>query len=183
MSSNIVESTKLRGDHLTRQQKIKSIMTVCINKRFRGTLQDVRVKRGADVGSDHQLLVAQVKLKLRRDFSGNSSKRQRYNTALLRNATKLGEFQLALSNRFEALQDWHKDDTLDKQWEGVKETVRDTCKEILGPNKSNKREWISEETLQKVEERRRKKTVVNNSRTRAQKAKAQKDYNDAHRAV
>ena len=35
----------------------------------------------------------------------------------------------------------------------------------------------------KVEERRKKKTVVNNSRTRAQKAKAQKDYNDAHRAV
>ena len=97
---------------------------VCINKRFRGTLQDVRVKRGADVGSDHQLLVAQVKLKLRRVFSGNSSKRQRYNTALLRNATKLGEFQLALSNRFEALQYLHKDDdTLDKQWEGVNETV------------------------------------------------------------
>ena len=139
----------------------------------------MRVKRGADVGSDHQLLVAQVKLKLRRDFSGNSSKRQRYHTALLRNATKLGEFQLALSNRFEALQDLHKDDdTLDKQWEGVKETVRDTCKEILGPNKPNQREWISEETLQKVEERRREKTVVNSSRTRAQK-----DYNDAHRAV
>ena len=37
--------------------------------------------------------------------------------------------------------------------------------------------------MQKGEERRRKKTVVNNSRTRAQKAKAQKDYNDAHRAV
>ena len=146
VSSNIAESTKLRGDHLPRQQKIKSIMTVCINKRFRGTLQDVRVKRGADVGSDHHLLVAQVKLKLRRDFSGNSSKRQRYNTAILRNATKLGEFQLALSNRFEALQNLHKDDdTLDKQWDGVKETVRDTCKKILGPNKPNQREWISEE--------------------------------------
>ena len=34
-----------------------------------------------------------------------------------------------------------------------------------------------------MEERKRKKTVVNNSRTRAQKAKSQKDYNYAHRAV
>ena len=89
-----------------------------------------------------------------------------------------------MSNKFEALQDLHKDDdTLDKQWEGVKKAVRDTCKEILGPNKPNQREWLSDEILQKVEERRRKKTVVNNSRTRAQKAKAQKEYNDAHRAV
>ena len=110
----------------------------------------MRVKRGSDVVSDHQLLVVQVKLKLRRDFSGNSIKRQRYNTALLRNATKLGEFQIALSNRFEALQDLHKDDgTLDKQWEGVKETVRDTCKEILGPNKPNQSEWIPKKRCRK----------------------------------
>ena len=89
-----------------------------------------------------------------------------------------------MCNRFEALQDLYSDeDNLDKQWERVKETVLDTCRETLGPNKSNQKEWISEDTLQKVEERKRRKNVVNNSRTRAQTAKAQKDYNDAQRAV
>ena len=38
-----------------------------IGKRFRRTLQDVRVRRGADVASDHHLLVARLKLKLRRN--------------------------------------------------------------------------------------------------------------------
>ena len=37
--------------------------------------------------------------------------------------------------------------------------------------------------MQKVEERRKKENAVNNSRTRTQKAEAQKDYNDAQRAV
>ena len=65
---------------------------------------------------------------------------------------------------------------------GWKKQLETLARKYWG-NKPNQSEWISEETLQKVEERRRKKTVVNNSRTRAQKAKAQKDYNDAHRAV
>ena len=39
---------------------------MCINQRFRSALQNVRVYRGADVGSHRQLLVAKVKLKLKR---------------------------------------------------------------------------------------------------------------------
>ncbi|CAC5368115.1 unnamed protein product [Mytilus coruscus] len=39
---------------------------VCISKKFRRSLQDVRVKRGADASSDHHLIVAIVKLKLKK---------------------------------------------------------------------------------------------------------------------
>ena len=37
-----------------------------ISKKFRRSLQYVRVKRGADIGSDHHLLVGKVKIKLKR---------------------------------------------------------------------------------------------------------------------
>ena len=37
-----------------------------INKMFRRSLQDVRVKRRADVASDHHLVTARLKLKLRK---------------------------------------------------------------------------------------------------------------------
>ena len=37
-----------------------------INKMFRRSLQDVRVKRGADVASDHHLVTARLKLKLKK---------------------------------------------------------------------------------------------------------------------
>ncbi|XP_062618616.1 craniofacial development protein 2-like [Saccostrea cucullata] len=37
-----------------------------INKRWRGTLQDVRALREADVGSDHIIVLVKLKLKLRK---------------------------------------------------------------------------------------------------------------------
>jgi len=36
-----------------------------INGAWRRSLQDVRVRRGADVGSEHHLITAKLKLKLR----------------------------------------------------------------------------------------------------------------------
>ena len=45
------------------------------------------------------------------------------------------------------------------------------------------KDWISADTLRLVEERRKKKDSVNNSRTRASKAAAQAQYQQAHTAV
>ena len=78
---------------------------VCIRKKFTRSLQDVRVKRGADVASDHHLLVARLKLKLKRNWTGGTNQRQRYNTTLLNYPTKLEEFTIALSNKFQAPQE------------------------------------------------------------------------------
>ncbi|KAH3825237.1 hypothetical protein DPMN_127111 [Dreissena polymorpha] len=38
--------------------------------KFRRSLQDVRVKRGADVVADHHLLVARLNLKLKKSLTG-----------------------------------------------------------------------------------------------------------------
>ncbi|GFR96699.1 craniofacial development protein 2 [Elysia marginata] len=37
---------------------------MCVNHSFRSSLQDVNVFRGADVGSDHHLVVTKIKLNL-----------------------------------------------------------------------------------------------------------------------
>ena len=56
---------------------------ICINKKFRIFLQDVRVRRGAaGVASDHHLVITRVKLKLKRN-SSLTTRRQRYNVSLL----------------------------------------------------------------------------------------------------
>ncbi|XP_051916104.1 craniofacial development protein 2-like [Hippocampus zosterae] len=39
---------------------------ICINTRWRSSLLDVRSYRGADVGSDHFLVVSKIKLKLKK---------------------------------------------------------------------------------------------------------------------
>ena len=56
----IHKATWVSPDHKTENQ----IDHICISKKFRRSLQDVRVKRGADVASDHHLLTARLKLKL-----------------------------------------------------------------------------------------------------------------------
>ena len=156
---------------------------VCISKKFRRSLQDVRVKRGADVASDHHLLVARMKLKLKRHYTEQTAYRTRYNTSLLKDQAKKEEFKISLFNKFQVLQEILEDETTEGKWQSMKETVQSTCQEVLGNRKQAHKEWMTAGTLSKIEERKRKKSEVNNSRTRAQKNKAQKEYADANKEV
>ena len=57
------------------------------------------------------------------------------------------------------------------------------CEEVLGKKKTQHKEWISANTIHKLETRREMKTVLNNSRTRAAKARAQEEYTAVGREV
>ena len=57
------KTTWVSPDQCTENQ----IDHICISQRFRRSLLDVRVKRGADVASVHHLLIGKLKLKLK-DF-------------------------------------------------------------------------------------------------------------------
>lgn len=157
---------------------------VCINRKFRRSLQDVRARRGADVASDHQLVVSKVQLKLRRDTSRQKNRRPRYDVTLLRDPSKCQEFNIKLQNRFEVLQDLLvEEESVQGRWEVIRDSVNETCKEVLGPVKCNHKEWMSQQTLKVVEERRGKKAAVNSSRTRYQKSKAQQEYTKINKLV
>ncbi|VDP50369.1 unnamed protein product [Schistosoma curassoni] len=88
---------------------------------------------------------------------------QRFNTAFLRDTDKLNEFKIALNNRFQALQDLLKEEetTMEDNWQGIKEAPTLTCQEVLGLKKHHHKEWISIETLDRVKERKNKKTAIN----------------------
>ncbi|KAK4467952.1 hypothetical protein MN116_000217, partial [Schistosoma mekongi] len=58
----IHKTTWVSPDHITENQ----IDHICINKKFRRTMEDVRARRGADIASDHHLVVTKMKLKLRK---------------------------------------------------------------------------------------------------------------------
>ena len=157
---------------------------VCISKKFRRSLQDVRARRGADVASDHHLLVAKVQLKLRRNWAGEKSQRQKFNTAILRDAATAEKFKITLKNRFQALQEIGEEEiSINGMWKAVKEAVTTTCSETLGPRKDSHKPWISAESLKKVEERKEMKAALNSSRTRAEKVKAQAQYSEANKKV
>ncbi|VDO49303.1 unnamed protein product [Schistosoma margrebowiei] len=76
-------------------------------------------------------------------------------------------FKITHNNRFQASKDLLKEDetAMEDNWKGVKESLTLTCQEILGRNKHHYKEWISMETLDKIQEIKNKKTAINNSRT------------------
>ena len=154
---------------------------MCIGKRFRRTLQDMSVRQGAGGALDHHLLVARLKFKLRRNWTERTNQRLEYNTFLLNDTNKRKKFSITLSNKFQALQELMKEETIDVRWQREKGAVTSTCSEVLGPRNLNHKGWISPETLNKIEERKAKKASVNNSRTRTAKAKVQEEYKGVSR--
>ncbi|VDP83300.1 unnamed protein product [Schistosoma curassoni] len=115
-------------------------------------MEDVRTRRGADITSDHHLVVANLKLKLKKNWTTGQTALQRFNTAFLRDTDKLNEFKIAFNNRFQALQDLLKEEetTMEDNWKGTKEALPSTCQEVLGLKKHHHKEWISIETLDRI---------------------------------
>ncbi|VDP48548.1 unnamed protein product [Schistosoma mattheei] len=66
---------------------------------------------------------------------------------------------------------------------GIKGALASTCQEVLGRNKHRHREWVSMGTMDKIQERKNKKTEINNSRRRAEEVKAQAEYAEANKQV
>nr|KAG5708387.1 hypothetical protein BaRGS_034418 [Batillaria attramentaria] len=165
-------STENQIDHVLYREEVQTISSGCACEAGSRRLHQTTIS-----------LVARLKLKLKKNWTGETGQRQRYNTTLLKGTTKLHEFQIVLSNKFQVLQELLEEETIDETWQGVKEAVTSTCKEVLGPKKFSHKEWISVDTLKMIEERKAKKVAVNNSRTRAGKAKAQEEYTTTNRAV
>ena len=174
----IHKATWVSPDNTTENQ----IDHVCISRKFKGSLQDVRVMRGADAYTDHHLVVARIKLKLKRNWTGRKSGRCRFDTGLLKDQVKKEEFKIALKNRFQVLQGLQEEDeSVDAKWEKVKGTYVATCKDVLGQKKYQHKEWITEKSLQLVRMRKKRKAALNSSRTRTGRANAREAYSEANK--
>ena len=81
------------------QNQIDHVIT---SRRWRSSLQDVRARQGADVGSDHHLLIAKLKLGWQKWFEVKCGKVQ-FNINKFKERDVRDSFQLKLSNRFQSL--------------------------------------------------------------------------------
>ena len=178
----IHKATWVSPDLITENQ----IDHVCIAKKFRRSLKDVRVKRGADVASDHHLVVAKLKLKLRRNETSRQRRKARYNVDFLRDVSTAESFRVTLSNRYQVLQELHEDDeglNINSQGMDIKEAINYACEEVVGRRQPEQKEWLSAETFRKIQDRKFKKAAINHCRTRAAKKEARKQYAEANSEV
>ena len=110
---------------------VTQIDHICVGRKWRSSLLDVRVVRSADIGSDHYLVRAKVRIRL--SSAKNTRQPAREVPALegLRsgNPEVRAKYQLALRNRFEALE---PEESLSGMWEQFKGVVGEASMEVLG---------------------------------------------------
>ena len=75
---------------------------IAVSARFKRTVTDTRAYRGADIGCDHNLVIAGLKLKLSRAAKGKNLT-VKYDDTKLRVPEVRKRFKLELRNRFQAL--------------------------------------------------------------------------------
>ncbi|VDP36403.1 unnamed protein product [Schistosoma margrebowiei] len=131
------------------------------------------------------MLVAKAKLKLKKHWTMRRTISQKFNTAFLQDTNKLNKFKIVLSNKFQAFHDLFNGEgtTVESNWKGIKEAITSTCYEVLGHKTNHHKEWITVDTLDKIQERRNKKAAINIRRTRVEKDKAQAEYAEINKQV
>jgi hypothetical protein len=109
------------------------------------------VRRGADAASDHHLLIARLKLKLKlKRTDRQTAGRTKYNVNQLREHITQTAFTVSLKI-FQILQELITEETdAHDFWIRTKDTFTEICQKVLGPKKKQHKDWILVDTLLKI---------------------------------
>ena len=176
----MIHKTTWMSPDCTTQNQIDHI---CINKKFRRSLLDTRAKRGADVGSDHHLLCSKIKMKLMSNWTIKGNK-NRFNTNTLKEQSTQDLFKITLSNKFQILSEPQSEEmSAETYWNEAKCILTSTCENVLGKRTQQHKQWITQDSINKINERKRLKHTLVNCKTRNSKANALTNYNEKAKEV
>jgi len=123
---------------------------IICSKRWRSSIQSAKTRPGADCGSDHELLIAKFRLKLKK--IGKTSRPFRYDLNPISY-----DYTVEVRNRFKGLD--MIDRVPDELWTEVRDIVQETgIKTIPMEKKCKKAKWPSREGLQIAVKRREAKS-------------------------
>ena len=160
--------TWLSPDGITRNQ----IDHFCINRKFRSSLCDVRVYRGADIASDHYLGVATIRLKLKKNLVQPRPKKP--NVIKLKSEETKRKFNLEIKNRFQPLSNLFADP--EEAWAHMKTAYNDVALDVLGHAHKPTEEWITEDTWEEIELRKECKKRILQENDQSKKHELENEY-------
>ena len=142
-------------------------------------MQEVRVGRVTDVGSDHELVTAMVKPKLQRSRNSTSFHRH-FDISKFRNVATRNRFCIEIRNRFEVLEEESigtaDESSVHSDWDSIVKTYHTVATCTLGFKQKSHKEWLSADTWDAIAERKRAKGKLIGAKSTRLKEKLQTQY-------
>ena len=127
------------GHHLSHHQYQNHIDYILCSQRWRSPIESAKTRPGTGYGSDHELLIAKFRLKLK---VGKTTRQFRYDLNQIPY-----DYTVEVRSRFKGLD--LIDRAPDELWMEVPDIVQETgIKTIPKKKKCKKAKWLSEEALQ-----------------------------------
>eukprot|EP00794_Sanderia_malayensis_P008574 gene8574-biopygen6861 len=139
------DRTKNQIDYILIDRKCKTCVKPNKTRSFPGT----------DIGSDHNLVMMTVRLKLKL-AKNQKSNRIKYNLELLKNEEKRTEYSVEIRNKFAPLLELENVQELTDMFTGI---TNATAMEVLGKRRVMKQPWMMVEILDACDERRKLKAT------------------------
>ena len=108
-----------------------------------------------------------VKLRAFRDIANRPH--IKFNTQWLKEKDYRDTFSTSLKNRFEALNLATEETPLEEHWSSLRDTLTDTCQEVLGKREWTTKEWLSSDTWQLIKNRKDIKQQINSNKNEEEK--------------
>lgn len=122
---------------------------VMISRKWEKIVHDVRTYRGANVDSDHFLIIAKVKMKIIRN-SKQPTIIKRWNLEKLKGLETKQEYSQKVKERLQPFQQ----NRIEENWEDIKKSILLTTEETLGKKPIHKQnEWFDDDCKQRIYEK------------------------------
>ena len=143
-------------DGTTRNQ----IDYIMIKRKWKSCIKNVKTYPGADCNSDHQLLVAKCKIRLKK--MQRQTLPPRFDTNLTNH-----KYTVEVDTSFQDLLRYEDQRSSNDFLQAAKDIIMDTASKTVTKKKRSRFSWISSETLKEIEKRRKiKSSGLNNPESR-----------------
>lgn len=140
---------------------------ILIQNRWKSSVINCRTFQGADISSDHSLVLCNIKLKLKRQ-TNKSKQQQRHDTNQLKDQTTRNNFQMQLEHQLNSL---NTRCTIDEHALQIEQAIQQAIKATTTAQPTAKKPWISQQTLILADQKRKAKQTKQNSSTDNQRYK------------
>jgi endonuclease/exonuclease/phosphatase family metal-dependent hydrolase len=147
---------------------------ICVSAKWSNKLQDVRNKRGADIGSDHHLLMGVLCLNTSYVSKTRTHARKKFETAKLNSDAKKEAFSDTLRSKL--AENAENVDNIQQKWCHFKNAINETCVSELGYIKNRRQDFISPQTWSLIERREMLKNVINSAQNSMERRNARERY-------